>query len=58
MPLRLVRSSDIATLWDTCVTTYLDDIGDQTGPGNFPAFLWLANRNLRDRLLVYCYKSL
>ena len=55
MPLGLVRSSDIATLWDTCVTTYLDDIGDETGPGDFPAFLWLTNRNLRDRLLEHAY---
>jgi hypothetical protein len=55
MPLSLVRSPDIATLWDTCVTTYLDDIGDETGPGDFPAFLWLTNRNLRDRLLEQAY---
>jgi len=55
MPLHLVRSPDIPALWDTCVTTYLDDIGDETGPGDFPAFLWLTNRNLRDRLLEQAY---
>ena len=55
MPLSLVRSPDIATLWDACVTTYLDDIGDETGPGDFPSFLWLTNRNLRDRLLEHAY---
>jgi len=55
MPLSLVRSPDIVTLWDTCVMTYLDDIGDETGPGDFPAFLWLTNRNLRDRLLEQAY---
>ena len=51
MPLRLVRSTSNARLWEACVTAFLDEIGERRGPDGFPAHLWLTHRAQRDLLL-------
>lgn len=50
MPLRLVRSDSNRTLWDTCVSRFLDETGAATGPTGYPAHLWIAHRAQRDAL--------
>ena len=51
MPLRLVRSSSNARLWEACATAFLDEAGERRGPDGFPAHLWLTHRTQRDLLL-------
>lgn len=50
MPVRLVRSASNRTLWDTCVSRFLDETGSATGPVGYPAHLWIAHRAQRDAL--------
>ncbi|HEX6589481.1 MAG TPA: PD-(D/E)XK nuclease family protein [Longimicrobiales bacterium] len=51
MPVTIVRSEDNHTLWQSCTSAFLDEIGSARGPGSFPSFLWLRNRAQRDLLL-------
>ncbi|SVE20948.1 uncharacterized protein METZ01_LOCUS473802, partial [marine metagenome] len=53
MPITLVRSENTHCLWKHCRKTFLDEIGTLTGPGSYPSFLWVTNRNLRDSFLGY-----
>ncbi len=51
MPITLVRSENTHCLWNHCKNSFLDQIGTKTGPGNYPSFLWVTNRNIRDSFL-------
>jgi len=51
MPITLVRSENTHCLWNHCKNSFLDQIGTNTGPGDYPSFLWVTNRNLRDSFL-------
>ncbi len=51
MPLRLVRSNTNAALWTACSESFLDAVGDVSGPAEFPDFLLLTHRVQRDVLL-------
>ncbi len=50
MPLSLTRAAANDTLWETCVTRFLDELGGHTGPRDFPSHLWIAHRAQRDSL--------
>ena len=53
MPITLVRSENTHSLWNHCRNNFLDEIGGETGPGSYPSFLWITNRNLRDSFLEH-----
>ena len=55
MPITLVRSENTHSLWNHCRNNFLDEIGSETGPGSYPSFLWITNRNLRDSFLEYAH---
>ena len=48
MPLRIVRASSSAALWDACLGTFLNSLGDHAGPECHAARLWIAHRTQRD----------
>jgi len=50
MPLNLVRASDARTLWDACSSRFLDQVGDNPGPSDFGAHIWLAQESQVDLL--------
>lgn len=50
MPLTLVRAADARTLWDTCVERFLQQVGDNPGPAEFDAHIWLAQESQVDLL--------
>ena len=50
MSLTLVRAPDTRTLWDACGTRFLDQVGDNPGPSDFEAHIWLAQESQVDLL--------
>lgn len=50
MPLQLIRSASSDLLWDDCVTHFLGELGDHSGPTGFESHLWVVHRAQRDRL--------
>jgi RecB family exonuclease len=50
MPLTLVRAPDARTLWDACTSRFLDQVGDNPGPADFAAHIWLAQESQADLL--------
>ncbi len=51
MPLRIVRASSSAALWDACLETFLQSLGDHADPAPHAARLWVAHRTQRDATL-------
>ncbi len=51
MPLTLVRSDSNANLWQTCVSRFLDELGEATGGTKYGSHLWVTHRTQRDLLL-------
>jgi len=50
MAFQIVQSKSVQTLWDTCSDRFLDELGDNIGPGGFDSYLWITHQNLRDLL--------
>ena len=50
MGFQVVQSESVQALWDTCSDRFLDELGDNIGPGGFDSYLWITHRNLRDLL--------
>jgi RecB family exonuclease len=50
MPLQLIRSASNEALWDECVSRFLEEVEDHTGPLGYPTHLWVVHRAQRDRL--------
>lgn len=50
MPLHLHRSASNRVLWDAFSGRFLEELGDEPGPG-FPTHAWFAHRTHRDLLL-------
>jgi RecB family exonuclease len=51
MPLTLVRSDSNANLWQTCVSRFLDELGDARGGTEHESHLWVTHRTQRNLLL-------
>jgi hypothetical protein len=51
MPLRIVRASSSAALWDTCLRSFLQSLDEHAGPAPHAARLWVAHRKQRDATL-------
>ena len=51
MPLRLIRSDTNAALWTACSESFLDAVGELSGPSGYPDFLLLTHRVQRDVFL-------
>ncbi len=51
MPLTVVRSASNASLWQACVSRFLDELGHSSNPTEHAAHLWLTHRAQRDLLL-------
>jgi len=50
MPLNLVRARDARTLWEACGTRFLEQVGENPGPADFGAHIWLAQESQVDLL--------
>lgn len=46
----LVRAANARTLWETCRSRFLDQVGDNPGPTDFGAHIWLAQESQVDLL--------
>ncbi len=55
MPLNLVRAFDARTLWNACGSRFLDQVGDNPGPSDFAAHVWLAQESQVDLLYEAAY---
>lgn len=55
MPLTLVRASGARSLWHACATRFLDQVGDNPGPADFAAHIWLAQESQVDLLYEAAY---
>lgn len=49
--LHVLRSPDNHTLWHRCVGSFLDELGDATGPDVYASHLWLTQRAHRDAMI-------
>lgn len=52
MPLRIVRASTSAALWNACLEHFFQSLGDHAGPEPHAARLWVAHRTQRDATLA------